>query len=217
MRSVLASCLLHGLLVGTALVFWHQGRSMKPTIDFDLAYVHEADVVLAAEREEELPREEVRPSKEVPLQEPDFPEVEEPPNPLVEPQEYLPLEKTRPIPPEVWFQIVVVKEENDPEPENEEEKPAAARPVPPAAKPTPVIGENPPPEYPRRAIRLAIEGRVLIEVAVDAQGKVTGCKVVRSSGHAILDRAALKAVRSWRFLNGPGVVCVPVSFVLRRH
>ena len=38
--------------------------------------------------------------------------------------------------------------------------------------------------------------------------------ILTSSGHAALDHAAVVAVRKWRFDGGPGVVEVPVEFVL---
>jgi protein TonB len=206
--------------VGTVLVCWQGGSSAQPAIDFELTYVHEADAAVHPKRDEEPPREDVAAAKEVPLEEPDVPDkLEEPQEPPVRRHEFLPLEPAPPIRPEVWFQVVCVRKEQKPEPLEKKKELAEAKPAPspPAAKPTPIIGENPPPEYPRRAIRLSIEGRVLIEVTVDAQGSVTACKVLKSSGHDVLDRAALKAVRTWRFSNGPGVVCVPVDFILRRR
>ena len=49
-----------------------------------------------------------------------------------------------------------------------------------------------------------IEGRGILEAIVDEQGRVESLKVVRSGG--VLDRAALEAVRQWRYspvlLNG---------------
>ena len=49
-------------------------------------------------------------------------------------------------------------------------------------------------EYPRRARLAAIEGTVLIEIVVDREGKVLSTRVARSSGHEILDKAALQKV-----------------------
>lgn len=60
-------------------------------------------------------------------------------------------------------------------------------------------GVNRPPAYPRRARRLGWEGRVVLRVRVDARGRVKTVNLGRSSGYDILDRAALAAVRGWRF------------------
>ena len=57
----------------------------------------------------------------------------------------------------------------------------------------------PPPRYPRRARLKAWEGTVLVNTPIDASGIPLGATVKRSSGHAILDRAAVRAVLSWRF------------------
>ncbi len=55
------------------------------------------------------------------------------------------------------------------------------------------------PLYPMNARAQHLEGTVLLLVSVDAAGHVTSTNVLRSCGHEILDRAALAAVRSWRF------------------
>ncbi len=61
---------------------------------------------------------------------------------------------------------------------------------------------NPPPKYPRRARRMGLEGRVMLEVLISAKGQVDELRVLQSSGHKVLDRAALSAVRKWRFEPG---------------
>ncbi len=66
----------------------------------------------------------------------------------------------------------------------------------------PLYRENPPPKYPRLARRRNLEGVVLLSVLVDEFGKVRECEVANSSGHNVLDKAALKAVRCWRFTPG---------------
>lgn len=58
---------------------------------------------------------------------------------------------------------------------------------------------NPRPHYPRIARSRGQEGRVLIRVSVRGDGRVGSAKVAKSSGHGVLDRAALKAVKRWRF------------------
>lgn len=55
------------------------------------------------------------------------------------------------------------------------------------------------PPYPPEARAQRIEGVVLLIVGVDAEGRVTNASVREGSGHGMLDRAALEAVRTWRF------------------
>ncbi|MGB5687195.1 MAG: energy transducer TonB [Candidatus Electrothrix sp.] len=87
---------------------------------------------------------------------------------------------------------------------------------------TPLYTNNPPPEYPRMAKRRGLEGVVTIEAHIGINGRVEDLRLFTSSGHTILDKAALKAVRTWQF--SPGTVGgkaqsmsvkVPVRFALR--
>ncbi|GAB4345387.1 MAG: hypothetical protein Kow0089_22420 [Desulfobulbaceae bacterium] len=85
----------------------------------------------------------------------------------------------------------------------------------------PLYRSNPPPAYPERARRKRQEGTVLLEVVVRADGSVESLRVEQGSGHRLLDRAALAAVRNWTFEPGrqAGVpvtmtVQVPVRFEL---
>lgn len=55
------------------------------------------------------------------------------------------------------------------------------------------------PRYPRSAIRKRLEGRVVVTVTVAPSGKVSGCRISKSSGHAILDQSALSAAKKHRF------------------
>lgn len=69
------------------------------------------------------------------------------------------------------------------------------------------------PQYPPDARAAGISGVVIAEIVVDASGKVTAAKIVRSI--PLLDEAALKAVRNWRY--APTVVDgqpVPVSMTV---
>ena len=59
--------------------------------------------------------------------------------------------------------------------------------------------KNSPPIYPLMAKRRGYEGTVILEVFVSKDGKVKDLKVFRSSGHKILDKAAVKAVWKWMF------------------
>jgi len=58
---------------------------------------------------------------------------------------------------------------------------------------------NPPPVYPRAAREQGHEGTTLLEVEVLPSGRCGGLRVVRSSGSAVLDQAAMDAVRQWVF------------------
>jgi protein TonB len=59
---------------------------------------------------------------------------------------------------------------------------------------------NPKPRYPRAAVRMGLEGEVRIEVLVGVDGKPQELRLARSSGHAVLDEAAMETVTTWRFV-----------------
>jgi periplasmic protein TonB len=61
------------------------------------------------------------------------------------------------------------------------------------------LSSNAPPVYPPEAIAANWEGSVLVQALVSAEGSVLRASVARSSGIAILDAAALQAVKQWRF------------------
>lgn len=80
---------------------------------------------------------------------------------------------------------------------------------------------NPKPRYPSLARRRGYEGRVLIQVALRPDGRTAHVEVKESSGHRVLDAAALAAVKDWRFRPArragrpiSSTVSVPVSFRL---
>jgi protein TonB len=82
--------------------------------------------------------------------------------------------------------------------------------------------DNPPPSYPEQARRLRLEGTVVLEAVVGGGGTVDDLAVHASSGHRLLDDAALRAVRAWLFEPGRrgGIpitmkIMVPVRFALR--
>jgi TonB family protein len=62
----------------------------------------------------------------------------------------------------------------------------------------PDLSGNRKPEYPAAAYRNGIEGMVLLRLWIDDSGRVSRVDVEQSSGHALLDRAAVTAVRTWR-------------------
>lgn len=58
---------------------------------------------------------------------------------------------------------------------------------------------NPQPDYPPESRRRGEQGTVRLLLQVDAEGRVAGAAILGSSGHPLLDQAALAAVRRWRF------------------
>ena len=99
---------------------------------------------------------------------------------------------------------------------------ASIAPVKVVREARPAYKDNPRPRYPKRAKRRGYEGTVLLEVLVDRNGRVKELRILTSSGHSVLDRAALKSVKGWLF--EPGMVGdekvdmwvrVPVRFELR--
>ena len=55
------------------------------------------------------------------------------------------------------------------------------------------------PAYPRKAVKRRQEGWVKIAFTITSEGTVVDPKVVASKPRRVFDRAALKAIRKWRF------------------
>jgi len=69
--------------------------------------------------------------------------------------------------------------------------------------------------YPPEAVAKGIEGETILMLRYDPDGTLLDAKIARSSGHAILDQAALRAVRATpRIGEGPREVLLPVTFAL---
>lgn len=100
--------------------------------------------------------------------------------------------------------------------------PAAPKPAAPAAQQVasanrePQVTRQVPPRYPQDAARAGTQGWVDVEFMVTSQGSVVDAKVLDSQPRRLFDRAALEAVRQWRFQpalrNG-----VPTDAVLRQR
>lgn len=78
---------------------------------------------------------------------------------------------------------------------------------------------NPAPFYPAYAKKKRIEGKVLLDVFVKTDGTAMTVTVKRSSGSSMLDKAALRAVKNWRFIPAKksgkiieAKVIVPIEF-----
>lgn len=75
-----------------------------------------------------------------------------------------------------------------------------------------------PPEYPRRAVQLGLEGTVLVRALVEGGGVPRTVRIVTGSGVDSLDAAAVRAVSGWKFAvsdHGSLWVEIPVHFRLR--
>ncbi len=103
--------------------------------------------------------------------------------------------------------------------------PAAASsiaPVTPANTETPPqIAERTQPAYPAEALRAQEQGEVRLRVSIDALGGVADVQIAQSSGSRALDRAAMDAVRTWKFRPATqagqpvaSTIDVPVDFRL---
>lgn len=57
----------------------------------------------------------------------------------------------------------------------------------------------PPPDYPSAALRAGASGDVVLRIEVRADGRAGEVSVVSGSSNRALDRAAVRAVRRWRF------------------
>lgn len=72
-------------------------------------------------------------------------------------------------------------------------------PPPKAIRTRPALLPQEAPPYPPSAIRSQSQGVSTLEICVDARGRITSATLASSSGHTVLDNAALKWVRSARF------------------
>jgi len=75
-----------------------------------------------------------------------------------------------------------------------------------------------PPEYPQAALNGGVSGSVLLTFTVDAKGATRDVQVVQSTPHGVFDRAAVAAVKRWRYepmiVNGAPVE-VPTRTLVR--
>jgi protein TonB len=70
--------------------------------------------------------------------------------------------------------------------------------------------------YPAEAIERGLQGEALVLLFLDASGNAIAARLEASSGHALLDDAAVQAARSLRSLpySAPREALVPVRFRL---
>lgn len=76
------------------------------------------------------------------------------------------------------------------------------------------------PEYPKKAIDKGQQGTVIVKALIGFDGQAKLVDVSDSSGHAILDNSAIKAVSKWEFMpndkdDAEMWVQVPVKFIIK--
>lgn len=70
--------------------------------------------------------------------------------------------------------------------------------------------------YPPEAVTRGLEGEVVLLLTLTESGQLASAEIARSSGHALLDQAALEAARSIGALPGsPRQTLFPVNFRLQ--
>lgn len=106
---------------------------------------------------------------------------------------------------------------------------AAVAPSPTAPTLTPPdfranYASNPRPVYPTIARNHGWQGKVSLRVHVTVEGLAASVHVERSSGHEVLDDAAIEAVKQWRFIPAKhgdtpvaSSVVVPLNFSLQEE
>lgn len=89
----------------------------------------------------------------------------------------------------------------------------------PASQPVPLAGNTPSPTYPAHSLRRGERGKVLVQATIGVNGVPESVAILHSSGSRDLDRAAMDAVRRWRFQPATqggrpttGVVNIPIDF-----
>jgi periplasmic protein TonB len=202
-----------------------------------MAALHAA-ILVAANRHESIQH--VSVPKTPPLAIDIAPPKQEPPPPVFKPKPLpqamkpiaKPVNRPRPVSPPAPSEPVVRDDtpvDHAPAPDAVRVAPAAVAPEPapaPAERVTEPRGyagylSNPAPVYPSAAQKRGLEGRVVLKVHVLANGRPDNIAVAKSSGHEILDAAAVTAVTSWVFEPAKrgqtpidGWVNVPLNFKL---
>jgi protein TonB len=169
------------------------------------------------------------------------PEIKTTPHPPEETKPSLLMPASEPVP-YSQTELITRKEKSDvpatlPEPETrpqkvpkpvEQDQPASVGPVE-APQASAVIREaepryrdNPLPRYPMLARKRGYQGTVILDVFIDKDGRVMDMKVFKTSGYAVLDKAARATVEKWLF--EPGMkgaekiemwVKIPIRFQLK--
>lgn len=149
--------------------------------------------------------------------------VQKTPEPLIEPKK-----KKRPKPPEPVQQVVPQEVLPAPAPIEEivQKQPeilhVETKPQIPIVSEAALKGRRVSPHYPKRALRLRQEGVVWLHVLISETGARQEIKLYKPSQYALLNQAAIKAVKQWTFdpniVNGHPMktwVEIPIEFKIR--
>lgn len=216
-----ASVALHAALVG-GLVVWGTGSgrplpALRPAeISAEVDYTEDEEVPAEELEEPTVPEWIAENPFSEPPRAPDEWELEE-----EIPHDYL-LPRVA-IPPLEWTREAIIRPLPGREEPTDEIAPTK-EPIPPSIKPAPAepkreaapippprkkgrtstarpdANRSPAPQYPRRARRRGLEGRVVLLVEINERGEPTRITVSKSSGHSALDGAAVEALWKWRFI-----------------
>ena len=195
--AIVASMAVHAALA-LALAWWLGASGDRTLAQLDLSSVE----LSFAEEEDDS-------AAAAPAPPPAPPSAPEPPKELPPPDEKPELEAVEPD--AIAFAEPVTEVRPLPEPTEVEpprpEPPAAETAPAPAAAPRQAKVDAPPrprrairPDYPAEARRRGIEGETVLELTVDAAGRVSFAEVAVSSGHPVLDAAAVRAVKAAEFV-----------------
>jgi TonB family protein len=98
--------------------------------------------------------------------------------------------------------------------------PEPLRSVPKVIESTGQGGDRPQPEYPKMALSLGQQGKVIIAFTVDESGRIVSADIKESSGSSILDHSALDSIkRHWVFPPGAPnrQFEAPINYVLQHQ
>jgi TonB family protein len=86
----------------------------------------------------------------------------------------------------------------------------------------PELLEFQPPVYPKNLRERDVEGKVILKILIDKEGKVKEIQIFESSGYETFDQIALKSVRQWRFKAArkgnqqrESWVLIPINFQIK--
>lgn len=228
--TILFSLCLHGGILGVLWLFSGAERPVEEKVyHVSLAQFAAPPPPAAAPPEPPPPPEPVAEVKPEPEPRP------EPPRPAKPTKKVSPRKKKKPAPP--------VSAPPEPEPPPPAAAPAPAGPAPPSSAPAPAmanplqmgglatfrseqvdqrpsISRNSTPEYPKKARRMNVQGRTIVQMVVDTSGMPRECTVIEADPPGYFEEPALEAARKMRFIPGkikgqPVNTLVVVPFVFK--